>query len=332
MDNNCDKIQAEHIFPVTQLPLICATPAASPHVRYISRGSIKEEVIVVTGKYSPVSSPTPTPSNTPSLTPTPAVTVTPTPTPVSTLTCTPTVTPTATPQPTPSSTHTPLLLFRLTITASVYTHLVIYFDYVNKVLIAYHAVESNFPLNPIGVHWELSQDNIIIEQGETKWHIPWQLTRYSVDRLQLKKAADVAMWTGGSLATAGAALAVAETGISTTTLIVAASMGPLALAAAVIIGVAYLLYLLLFPPKPPPPRPRPQYSPPFKLPITHDLPVYTVNLLGTLPPAVYEGNMFIDTYPVQENQYIIAVDLIDSSDEAKKTLDPWNFTIESTNR
>lgn len=347
MDKNgshCEEVKADKNYPLTQLPLQCPPPTPSEDTTYRFRNFINEDEFVITGTFEPINSQTPTPTYTPTYTPTPGITPTQTLTPFASPTPTKTLTPTATPPPTVSNTHNPRYVFILEIDISIDIEVVVYFDLITKTLNIYHAVEGAFPKNPIYLQWVVLKDGVIISQGQDYWTIPWRLTPAAAPRLNLfgykEDAAEYAMkaalYAAGGAAAVGIVVVATEMGLGTFTTAgaqVLISLGPVALAIGIAVGLVVFALMKLFGgKKPPPPRPYPQYSNTYQLPPGLIIPINNFKLNpGSIPAHVYDGGIAVEVPPTSASRYIAAIDIIDRTPTRASTTDSYKFQISTSN-
>ena len=178
--SNCENILAEKRYPLTQLPLACPVPTPVADSSYTKRDYIEEDRLSVTDRrnrtFAPIKSPTPTPSITPTNTPTPSITPTITRTPNASPTPTPSISASSTPPPTPTPAPKPRYEFKLDVAIAIDIEALVYIDLPLKQVYIYHAVEGNFPQNPVYLQWALYKDGVIIQSGNYNWTINWILT------------------------------------------------------------------------------------------------------------------------------------------------------------
>ena len=302
MDNegsHCEEVKADKNYPLTQLPLECPLPTPLSDTTYKYRDFIYEDKFVVTGTFEPVNSQTPTPTHTLTRTPTPGITPTQTPTPDNSPTPTKTVTPTATPPITLSNTHNPRYVFVLEMSMSLDTEAVVYFDIKKREIFIYHAVEGNFPANPVTVEWTVFKDGVVISAGSRDWVIPWKLTVYPTPRLRKILSSTVVKTVVGVF-----------TGL---------------------IGLI-LLNQIKMRIRTPPPKRHPQYSDAFTLPSDIVIPLDNFKFdKGVTPDHITDGGVFVEVYPSAATNYITAIQLIDSSPNRASTTDSYKFQISTSN-
>ena len=339
---NCEEDSGDKVYPITQLLRQCPTPTPDLSSSYIKRDYIPEETFIVTGVYSPANSSTPTPTVTPTNTPTPTITPTNTPTPGASPTPTSTITPTATPAPTPSRTHLPRIVFKLDVSVSINTEAIFYYDFKTNTVLLYHAVEGTFPQNPVVLQWAVYSDGVLIKTGRYVWTIAWRLTRAAVPRLQLlnyKEDAAKYAAEGAAIAAAGSTTALAAwIGVSGLTssspgmVIGATLLNPITLFVALAVGlVVFALFKIFGNKPPPPPKPYPQYSDSVKLDVGA-IPITNFKLNpGSIPAHVYEGGVFLLSYPDSSHTYIAEVDIVDRTPNKADTVDSYNFQIQTSN-
>ena len=338
----CEESSGDRVYPITQLLRQCPTPTPDLSSSYIKRKYISEETFVVTGAYSPANSSTPTPTVTPTNTPTPTITPTNTPTPGASPTPTSTITPTATPAPTPSRTHLPRIVFKLDVSVSINTEAIFYYDFKTNTALLYHAVEGAFPQNPVVLQWAVYSDGVPIRTGRYVWTIAWRLTSAAAPRLRLlnykEDAAKYSVEAAGAAA-AGTAVALAlwegATKLASGTLSNALGLtlfNPVTLFVALAVGlVVFALFKIFGNKKPPPPKPYPQYSDSVKLDVG-DIPITNFKLNpGSIPAHVYEGGIFLLSYPDSSHAYISEVDIVDRTPNKVATVDSYNFQIQTSN-
>lgn len=286
--DNCSNEEVKKTYPVAALlPVECPVPTPSYVEKYTAKEPIKESVIVDSGFFVPIKSPTPTPTVTPTLTITPTVTptntVTPNPTPGVTPSITPTVTPTVTPTP-----SLPIKLkFELIVSATVYSEAEFTFSIKEGAIVMYHGREGTFPLNPVSLQWRTLANNVVKPgtSGQYLWTIPWQLTSFPEGRRGWFKTFvrkfTIFGWFFG-------------------------------------IGKKK---------KPPPPKAYPQYSDRFNLTpaLIPDGKFSVIN--GVIPDHVEVGNITVEEYPSSANDYAAIVKVADYSQGSISTPEPWQFKI-----
>lgn len=278
---------------IDPLTVNCPLPTPSKSLVYIKREFISENIPLQNiNKFKLPKTPTPTISITPTNTVTPTRTPTVTPTPVYTVTPTPTLT--RTPTLTPTITLTPSrrdkIEFFLQVNMVVYTKAHFTFSLKNKCLFVYHAIESKFPLNPIGLQWSTFVNGVYRPEyeGFANWNIGWKLTR--------KDESFIHKW---------GRWIVDNT------------------------PVGWLFQLFggkrL---NQPPLKPRPQWSSKFtmanaRIPIPGKYTLFD----GDIPSHITSGAIFTEIVPSAESNWDGSVIVVDNSPDTFSTADPWSFTI-----
>lgn len=180
-EKNCNK-EREAVYPIASLPVIQCTPTPTLSGRnYVSRDYISERNISTefNGDFllSEFVTPTPTPSVTPTFTPTPSIT----PSSTSLLppgpSTTPTGTPPNTPMPTPTQTKAPEVIFELQIDIKVATRAKIAVNLLTSEFAVFHAVEGNFPTNPIFFNYTIRGGPQVVAEVITDFDVAWQEPR-----------------------------------------------------------------------------------------------------------------------------------------------------------